>query len=122
MKLQTHSTARRTATAGPTAETPRVLNLRRDPIGPDDLYIGRGGPWGNPFQIGRDGDRATVLRRHERWLCGQHHLLRRIDELRGRNLVCFCAPEACHGDLLLRLANSTREERIAWWRAVKAAA
>jgi hypothetical protein len=28
----------------------------------------------------------------------------------------------CHGDLLRRLANATREERIAWWRTVKAAA
>jgi hypothetical protein len=40
-----------------------------------------------------------------------------FDELRGRNLLCFCAPKACHGDLLLRLANASREERIAWWRA-----
>ncbi len=56
------------------------------------------------------------------WLADQHHLLRALDELRGHDLVCFCAPRACHGDLLARLANLTREERIAWWRAVKAAA
>ena len=31
-------------------------------------------------------------------------------------------PRACHFDLLLRLANATRDERIAWWRAIKAAA
>jgi hypothetical protein len=48
--------------------------------------------------------------------------LRALDELRGRDLVCFCAPLPCHGDLLLRLANATREARIAWWRSVKAAA
>jgi Domain of unknown function (DUF4326) len=40
-----------------------------------------------------------------------------VDELRGTDLLCFCAPAACHGDLLLRLANATREERIAWWRS-----
>jgi hypothetical protein len=51
-----------------------------------------------------------------------HQLLRALDELRGRDLVCFCAPRPCHGDLLLRLADPTREQRIAWWRAVKAAA
>jgi len=45
----------------------------------------------------------------------QHDLLRSIGELRGKDLVCFCAPAACHGDLLPRLANATREERIAWW-------
>jgi hypothetical protein len=32
----------------------------------------------------------------------QHHLLRRLDELRGRDGVCFCAPEACHLDLVVR--------------------
>ena len=77
---------------------------------------------GNPFRIGPDGDRATVIAKHERWLADQHNLLRALDELRGRDLVCFCAPLPCHGDLLRRLANATRDERIAWWRAVKAAA
>ena len=81
------------------------------------IYIGRGSKWGTPFVIGRDGDRATVIAKYERWLRSQHHLLRALDELRGRDLLCFCAPEACHGDLLLRLANATRAERIAWWRA-----
>ena len=86
------------------------------------IYIGRGSQWGNPFRIGQDADRATVIAKYERWLADQHHLLRALDELRGHDLVCFCAPHPCHGDLLLRLANATREERIAWWRAVKAAA
>jgi len=86
------------------------------------VYIGRGSKWGNPFHIGTNGDRATVIAKYEHWLADQHHLLRALDELRGRDLVCFCAPQACHGDLLLRLANASREDRIAWWRMVKAAA
>src|SRR5712671_6733570 len=82
------------------------------------VYIGRGSKWGNPFRIGIDcGDRAAVIAKYEWWLRNQHHLLRALDELRGHNLLCFCAPKACHGDLLLRLANASREERIAWWRA-----
>ena len=36
--------------------------------------------------------------------------------------VLLRGPRACHGDLLLRLANATREVRVAWWRTVKAAA
>ena len=28
-----------------------------------------------------------------------------LPELRGKDLVCWCAPLACHGDLLLRLAG-----------------
>jgi hypothetical protein len=26
-------------------------------------------------------------------------------ELRGKDLVCFCKPKACHGDILLKIAN-----------------
>jgi hypothetical protein len=87
----------------------------------DAVYIGRGSKWGNPFWIGSDGDRAAVIAKYERWLADQHQLLRALDELRARDVLCFCAPKPCHGDLLLRLANATRDERIAWWRAVKAA-
>jgi hypothetical protein len=76
----------------------------------------------NPFRIGPDGDRVAVIAKYECWLADQHQLLRTLDELRGGDLISFCAPRPCHGDLLLRLANATREERIAWWRAVKEAA
>ena len=93
----------------------RVLNKRRSGIPADAIYIGRGIKWGNPFRIGPDGDRATVIATYERWLRDQFDLLRALDELRGHHLVCFCAPLACHGDLLLRLANASREDRIAWW-------
>ena len=100
---------------------PTVYN-KRDGAPRDAVYIGRGSPYGNRFRIGPDGDRVAVIARYERWLADQHHLLRALDELRGRDLVCFCAPRPCHGDLLLRLANATPDARIAWWRAVKAAA
>jgi hypothetical protein len=86
------------------------------------VYIGRGSKSDNPFQIGPDGDRAAVIAQYERWLAYQHHLFRTLDELRRRDLVCFCAPRPCHGDLPLRLANALPSEPIAWWRAVKAAA
>jgi Domain of unknown function (DUF4326) len=94
----------------------RVLNKHRDGTPTGAVYIGRGSKWGNRFRIGADGDRATVIARHAAWLRDRHDLLRALDELRGRDLVCFCAPQPCHGDLLLRLANATREERIGWWR------
>jgi hypothetical protein len=100
----------------------KVLNKHRAGVPAGAIYIGRGSKWGNPFRIGRDSDRATVIAKYERWLADQHTLLRALDELRGHDLVCFCAPHPCHGDLLLRLANAMRGDRIAWWRAIKAAA
>lgn len=96
----------------------KVLNKRSSGEAAGAIYIGRGSKWGNPFRIGRDSDRATVIASYEHWLRRQPHLLRALDELRGRDLVCWCAPLPCHGDLLRRLANVSRDERIAWWRAV----
>ena len=94
----------------------KVLNKHTAGSHPGAVYIGRGSKGGNPVRIGIDGDRAAVIEKYERWLRSQHHLLRARDELCGRNLPYFCAPKACHGELLLRLANASREERIAWWR------
>lgn len=91
----------------------KVKNRRTDNAGE---YIGRGSKWGNPFRIGPDGTREDVIAKYAAWLRRQPQLLRCIDELRGKDLVCYCAPLACHGDLLLYLANATREQRIAWYR------
>jgi Domain of unknown function (DUF4326) len=73
----------------------RVLNRHKAGVPAGAVYIGRGSKWGNPFRIGPDGDRAAVIAKYEHWLRDQHHLLRALDELRGRDLVCFCAPLAC---------------------------
>jgi hypothetical protein len=68
----------------------------------------RGSKWGNPFKEPRDGTRNEVIAKFERWLFNDPEgqcLLAQIGELRGKDLVCWCAPEPCHGDVLLRLAN-----------------
>ena len=97
----------------------KVLNKHHAGVPAGAVYIGRGSIWGNPFRIGPDGDRAAVIALHARWLADQADLLRALDELRGKDLVCFCAPQVCHGDLLLRLANATRDDRVAWWRDMR---
>jgi hypothetical protein len=80
----------------------RVVNKYREPY---DVYIGRGSIWGNPFVIGPDGDRDQVIRKYEKHLAGSPHLIVRLPELRGKTLGCFCAPQACHGDVLKRWAE-----------------
>lgn len=82
---------------------PQVLNRARRR---DGVYIGRPGPWGNPFKIGPHGTREEVIARFDKWVRGQPELVARIKaELRGENLVCFCSPLPCHGDVLIRIAN-----------------
>ena len=70
-----------------------------------DVYIGRGGPWGNPFVIGQDGDRDAVISKYEHWLLNNEELMEQISTLRGKTLGCWCSPKACHGDVLARIAN-----------------
>ena len=71
-----------------------------------DVYIGRPSKWGNPFVIGRDGTRDDVIARYEAWLLEQPELVAALPELAGKTLGCWCAPRACHGDVLARLANA----------------
>mgnify|MGYP005610208313 CR=1 FL=1 len=80
---------------------PRVYNKHHGDAPQDAVYIGRGSPWGNPFVIGRDGPREEVIARFAR------EVLPKLDlrPLRGKSLVCFCAPKACHGDVLLETAR-----------------
>jgi hypothetical protein len=86
---------------------PRVLNRYRGAIPPDAIYIGRPSRWGNPFVVGRDGTREEVIARYRAWLLDQPALRQQVRQhLAGRDLVCFCAPKACHGDVLLALANA----------------
>ena len=82
-----------------------VLNKTNTGIPKGAAYIGRGSKWGNPFRIGAHGSRAMVIKKYADWLRTQHHLLRALDELRGKDLVCYCAPQDCHGHLLVWLAK-----------------
>lgn len=70
-----------------------------------DVYCGRPSKWGNPFAIGPDGTRTEVIRRYEEWLKAQPDLLASLGELKGKVLACWCAPLACHCEILAKLAN-----------------
>jgi hypothetical protein len=90
------------------ARVPKVWNKRDPDVPPDAVYVGRPSLYGNPFKIGQHGDRARVLYRYRfevlaELTTAQLDLLRA--NLRGKDLVCWCAPLPCHADLLLQLAN-----------------
>lgn len=92
---------------------PVVLNKKKIPGGkipPGSVYIGRPSKWGNPFVL-KDGEsREECLRKYEAWLTSRPDLVADVKrELRGKSLVCFCAPELCHGDVLIRIANEEGE-------------
>lgn len=99
-----------------------VYNLERGkPAGVCD-YIGRPRTLGNPFVIGRDGDRAEVITKYRAWLWEHvregraqetatpavpvNVVYGKIRELSQRakagevKLLCHCKPAACHGDVI----------------------
>jgi hypothetical protein len=55
---------------------------------PNAVYIGRPSIWGNPFVVGKNGMRAEVVEKYERWLLGQPRLMAQLDRLHGRHLIC----------------------------------
>lgn len=78
---------------------------KRDPDA-HGTYIGRPSKFGNPFVIGRDGSRADVITKFEQYIRARPALMEAAKhELKGKDLVCWCAPLACHGDVLSRIAN-----------------
>lgn len=81
----------------------RVVHCKKEPY---DVYIGRPSKWGNPFVLGKDGNREEVIAKYKAWIEAQPALLEAAKkELKGKTLGCWCAPLSCHGDILVGIAN-----------------
>ena len=89
--------------------TPRILNMRI-PAHRRLVQLGkakrcdRATKYGNPFIIGKDGNRAQVIAKHKAWL-DANFTDADFEELRGWDLACWCWPEPCHCEELRRRAN-----------------
>lgn len=82
------------------------------------VYVGRGSVFGNPFTTAEYGDNAAGW--FQGWLEGKfmyhyeqerrREILRRLPELRGKTLMCWCRPGAvCHADVLIELIGATND-------------
>ena len=92
-----------------------VANIRTTKVGE---YIGRamphqglaGSPLGNPYRLGPNEPRGIVIERYRQWLERQMasdtparrelHRLARLAQDGELTLLCWCAPLACHGDVV----------------------
>jgi hypothetical protein len=85
---------------------PKVYNKHHQDAPEGAVYIGRPTKWGNPLVIGKDGTREEVVAKYRAFLLAKPELVELAKrELVGKNLVCFCSPKACHGDVLIEVAN-----------------
>ena len=81
----------------------KVYKIGKAPA--DAVYIGRGSAWGNPYVIGKHGDRDRVIAFYYdyalRRLAIEPEWLKPLKD--ASSLVCYCAPLKCHGDILVSL-------------------
>ena len=71
--------------------------------------IDRNSQWGNPYELGKDGDRDTVCNSHIYYFKKKLSLHQQLLDLKGKVLGCWCYPERCHGNYLKDLADGTDE-------------
>jgi hypothetical protein len=90
-----------------------LVRWKEDPI---HLYIGRfehyvegaeKSKWHNPYPVQKYG-REEALRLYEEYVRNTPELWDGLEELKGKILGCWCAPEECHGDILIRLLKEKR--------------
>ena len=86
-----------------------ILNIRDIAPGEGRVYVARPSPLGNPYEIGRDGERAVVIQKYAVWL---DERLRERDPVvltallgirAGDALVCHCAPKRCHAEVIAQV-------------------
>ena len=78
----------------------RLFNINNS-IPPDDaVYIGRTSPWGNPYRLS-EYTHEEAIRLYEVHLY-ESGLINKLHLLNFKKLACFCHPNPCHGDILLK--------------------
>lgn len=82
----------------------RTVNINREKA---DHYCGRPSVYSNPYHIGPDGDRTTVLRLYYIHLVDNPEIVKiAYDTFRdGDRLGCYCAPDRCHVDILRKFVR-----------------
>ena len=113
------------------ADAPRRIQLSRAKgwrMPENTVKVDRTTKWGNPFVVGKPGGAYTakVMDRRHAWqlyrsIAGDNAQLVTAarQELRGKNLACWCAlpglyeDDECHAAVLLELANAPTCQAVA---------
>lgn len=91
------------------SHTITVINKRVEPYRRGE-YVGRPSLLGNPYQIGKDGDRTKVIQKYRCWLWeqlkqrGPVHAkllkLRNQASVSDLTLICWCSSLPCHAQVI----------------------
>ena len=107
----------------------KVVNKYKHTPVDNDFYIGRGSGLGNPYShLDSDYKTIKVDTREEavenfrdlfytslvndKFIKSKLERIKQLEEKYGDvNLVCFCKPKACHGDVIAEYLNSTGKSK-----------
>ena len=85
----------------------RVVHCKKNKY---DVYIGRPSIWGNPYSSKQGTlaeylvkDKSEALKKYELYLESSPKLLNELKNLKGKVLGCWCYPNSCHGDVIIKL-------------------
>jgi hypothetical protein len=90
----------------------KIINLRHGWV-KGSQKVDRSSVLGNPYYIGRHGNRAQVIQKYREWLadkliqndpncevCREFYRLFQIAKFGDLVLACWCKPKACHADVI----------------------
>lgn len=95
------------------------------------VYIGRynaehnlkRSPFANPHKLSPDEERGATIQKYKEWLwdelLSQRITKKQLLDLDGKNLVCYCKPKACHGDVIVAAVKWVKENEPAFDQKVK---
>jgi Domain of unknown function (DUF4326) len=66
-------------------------------------------PWYNPAKH-RQTDHDRAVEEYRGYILKKPDLLKRLPELRGKVLGCWCYPKSCHGNILIELCYKHPDE------------
>ncbi len=104
----------------------KVVNKYKEEF---DVYIGRGSIYGNEWTHSINtkatfivASRDEAIQCYKDWLTGKRFvnfkqelrsaILESLPNLKGKKLGCYCAPQKCHGDILVDLINEAAVEYL----------
>lgn len=102
-----------------------VVNKYKHEPTVNDVYVGRGSVVGNPFTHNTGKTKAEfivdtrekAIAEYEKWLlnkieqkdklvCDELNRLYSLAKKGNVNLVCYCSPQSCHGDVIKKVIES----------------
>lgn len=103
----------------------KTYNFKDFPSGSASVYVGRampgrpGSPLHNPFKLAKGESRDECLSKYIKWFNDQpadspahKEIVRLVEIARNGDLVllCWCAPEQCHGDVIKEVIEAELKE------------